>query len=197
MPKIYKCPICGCTEYYEIPAIGKDTEDSFKREIIHPRCFIEYEIEISGDASLRINTMNVNANICLCKKCGHMDLFNEGMLLAIQQSEARIQNDIKAKEQGLINLKQEQKDIEIELKRINEELANIGKLLLDDELTIRKHNELEEESKRLGADRPLLEKRIKEIPDETKKLEQEIEVLKWDLEHVTSVRSKETNRGYF
>ena len=204
MPLPYKCPICGCTEYYEIPGLGKEkrerkgtgyTDNPYRTEIIEPRCLVEYEAEISGDASYYRHVMNVNANVRLCKACGHMDLFNEGMLREIKQTEDELNGKIKDKEQELLNLQNEQKQIEKELGEIEVRLKEISKLLLDEDITIRKHNELEQEAKEIGAKRPQLEKKSKQIPLDIEKVERELNSLKWDLKNVGTIRRREVKAG--
>ena len=106
----YKCPICGCTEYYSIPTQGSVSERSlgtgfsdnpYTKEITYPRCLVEYELELSGDAWLTSSNFEFNATVRLCKKCGHIDLFNESMLEQIKRDEEEFSKQITIKEQEI------------------------------------------------------------------------------------------------
>ena len=97
MSKSFKCPICGCTEHYEIGSVGSKLEqwlgsgysDDPRRIIVtEQRALLDHEFSISGDASGSCS-LNANFEAYLCKKCGHVQLFAEDMLRAIKFDEER------------------------------------------------------------------------------------------------------------
>ena len=109
----YKCPICGCTEHYSIPAVGRE-------EI--SRSLVKYEFDIYGDAYIRKAEVSFDANIRLCKNCGHMDLFNEGMLEEIKKDEQELSKLVSSKEEELHSLEVRGEQIKQELEKVFKEI---------------------------------------------------------------------------
>ena len=204
MPKIYKCPICGCTEYYEIPGVGQESrittggpysDNPHKTTIIQPRCLIQYEIDIWGDARISKNVFSFNANVCLCKNCGHMDLFNENMLKSIKAAEEEFSEQIKAKENEIKELNLKEKELLKELDDIKNRTKKISELLGDENITVKQQRELQEESKELNSNRASLEKEVNQIQPKISKLNEELAELKDRVLKVASQSSIEIKPG--
>ena len=190
MPSKYKCPVCGCTEYYSLSGSSTSTHSTFNgthNENDGSKSLISADLDIYCAEHLDIRSFGVslNAEVCLCKNCGHIDLFNESRVRHFQSEKERLDNELRAKESELSNLKEEQKKIENELASMRERTQAIAKLLTDEDITIRQHKELEQEAQEINSKRPQLEKRLAQLTNEIGQTEREYSSLSLKLGKVT------------
>ena len=188
MPKLYKCPICGCTEYYEIDSISRQSIRNFgnnhqNERKTSPRSLIEYQLSLE-DAYIREETFNFNAAVCLCKKCGHIDLFNEHLLSDIKKEEAELNISIKEKKKELSLLLNKRDELTKWLSFATSRIEEISKLLVDQDITIRKHNELEEENETIHNKMSLIEAEKQELLIQIQKADDELVFVQERLKRV-------------
>ena len=125
----YKCPICGCEEFYEIRGISQPNEVGL----------FQYELEIYGDAYIRKNELNPSFSTRVCKECGHVDLYkNPGSL----------QNELDAFNKKIaekdLEIKSIEKQIESRKKQQEEDQKRelyLEKQLKNDQITIKQQKE--------------------------------------------------------
>lgn len=189
MPKFYKCPICGCTEYYEIPSIrrGEDRETCLKNGTkikLSPRYLLNVDIDIHGDAWLRQN-IDFNASVCLCKKCSHIDLFNEPMLESIKADEKEFKERIVFINEQLIKNEDEKKNIELKLEANNEKVSSLTKKLKDEDITIRMHNEAEKQLKTIKSDINDLQRQLADLSNISNELKEDLSQTEEYLKNIT------------
>ena len=154
----YKCPICGCEECYILKSSGSNGKSTHLREgcplsiEFSPRNLIDFDIEIFGDAYIRNLVHNVNATVCLCKKCGHVDLFASQML-------REIENDLKTLSKLEEKTLKEIKLLDGKLKNYNDNVENfenrlseLKHLIKDENKTIKEHNNFVQEEKIIRED---------------------------------------------
>ena len=133
MGKEFKCPICGCSEHFEIGATGKDDFN-----------LITYKNELKGEVWGEL-IINGNFNVYLCKKCGHVDLFNTEMVEEINKQNKVVDE----KAESIINeinringkIKSIKEKTEPVLKRIDE----LKQLLKSEDITIRQQKSYQQE----------------------------------------------------
>ena len=183
MPSKYKCPVCGCTEYFPlVPSrVGsRSSSDSKGNGNPKERSLIDSDLSIDCAEWLSIREFNIklNAEVCMCKNCAHIDLFGEDLLKNVQNDNEIKRKEIEQKENELSVLKQRKAELEKELAQIRSREEEIVKLLKNEEITVKQHNQLLEESKIVGKKRPLLEKELKKIEPTIYELEQELTILK-------------------
>ena len=151
----YKCPICGCEEFYLISAVTEPGKGGL----------FEYEIELWGDAYLRKNTLSGSFETRVCKSCGHVDLY---------KNPRDIQRRINEHEQKISNANQQVKAVEDrieELKKQNkadeERLVYLEKQLKSDEITVRQQREFQDEFREVRE-------RIASFPTKLSRLQNEL-----------------------
>ena len=197
----YKCPICGCTEHYELIGSGTPHEEhhvesKYNKEgkvEIHnsrlesPKSLLLTKIKLSSysEASIAEFFVNLNASVYICKKCGHIDLFNPLLVENIKKEEKELQVEIAAKEKQLIELEQADKASREELDKIVEKLKELNKKLSDENITIKQHNAYKEEAKKLGEDEPKIRHNHQVSSLSKEKLEKEIADLRQKLKDVS------------
>ena len=83
MPSKYKCPVCGCTEYYSMSGASNSSNcpHSGNKSDNNRNALINANIDLNSFEFLDIRGFGVqlNAEVCLCANCGHIDLFNENL----------------------------------------------------------------------------------------------------------------------
>ena len=197
MSKSFKCPICGCTEHYEIGSVGSKLEqwlgsgysDDPRRIIVtEQRALLDHEFSISGDASGSCS-LNANFEAYLCKKCGHVQLFAEDMLRAIKFDEERLSSEIAAKQKEVKELNDKAASLDSEKAKIEKRLNELNSLLKSEDITVKQQKEFtlekEEAQKRLRD----IEKENKLISPNLEKALAELEKLKDRLDNVSHIKS--------
>ncbi len=190
MPLKYKCPVCGCTEYYSLSGSASSNNDSPRdgQQNYSNKALINAFLDIYCAESLRIRSFDVslNAQVCLCKNCGHIDLFNENLVSTFQSDKERFGEELRAKQAELENLNSEKKNTEEELAKIRERTQVIAKLLSSEDITIRQHKELESEAQGINSRRPQLEKRLAQLTKEIEQAQRDYNSIKGKLDRVTT-----------
>lgn len=155
----YKCPICGCEEFYIIDGVSSPNENGL----------IQYKIEIWGDAYLRENVLNCNFETRVCKECGHVDLFKNPKHLRDELENYKKQ--IAEKCAQIDSLKNKISLLKEEQKQNKSRIVFLEKQLTNDEITIKQQKEYQKELKEINDKNGLLSKTIKDAESNIESLE--------------------------
>lgn len=189
MPKQYKCPICGSTEYYNIPGhepsqITRVTKNNYEDGYIVGQTtktvIIEHRnlFNIGARSNERVDvSFIVNAEICLCKNCGHLDFFNEEMLLDIKTNEKSFRDLLNQKQKDMNDLNEKIND------KKNEEI-NLEKSIIDYETKIKDENITIKQQNQYLQELDVCKEKIKIVKKENYKLDKMREALKEELSDV-------------
>ena len=187
--KEFKCPICGCNEYYRIDMLGQkrieknyvlnDPKNPYggshwETNIIMPKSILYYELitrYLEGSVSLEVGD-NVNAR--LCKECGYVSLFATGLLDRLKSEEEALKKEQEEINAKLNSLNKEKKELLEKIEPMYERLKELGKLLSSEDITIKQQKEYKEEVKKLESEIKQSKKRLDPIDEEISLLEKKL-----------------------
>lgn len=150
MNKQYKCPVCGCEKHFKLQA--HEIRDEKGNRIAPGLIIFKNSLYVYGDAKLEGEVdMRLNATPYICAKCGHIDLFSEGLLQEYEKLRAEAEDAIKQIDdevkQAKLQIEAAGKEKETDMKRLNE----VNKILKSDEITVKQQRELQKEKAVLKA----------------------------------------------
>ena len=201
--KEFKCPICGCTEHYPISLIENPTKETiggpysdnpYRTIIKTPRTLLSYEFSISGDAS-GLFALNGSAEVYLCAKCGHIELFGENMLARLNRDKQTYESKINELKDELDKLDKEVSSLKSESELLKEKLVKLGKLLASDEITVKQQREYKEESVTIKSKCNELDQSLKVALTEIEKKQKELSETEDRAKKIIKYDSIETRKG--
>lgn len=165
----YRCPICGCEEYYTIDGVREPGHNSL----------IEYDLYIIGDAQVKSNTFSTSFSTRVCKSCGHIDLFKDPSHLERQVDEHK--KMIEGANQEIKSIEEEIEKLNLEKKKNEERLDFLNNQLESDEITVKQQKEYEEELIEVKDHLGISRKEMNILEDRLRKAqEKKVTILKTD-----------------
>lgn len=202
--KDYKCPICGCTEHYQVPFVkelhgGGDYGYSYSvsKTLMfnkHKNNVVEtYRGIICGECSDGKYTTTY-----LCKGCGHVDLFAEALLKKIKADDATYTEEVEKLSEEVSELTKKVEQLRKEEEKLLTRCEELGQLIKSEDITIRQQKEYKEELTKCGDKYHELKFKIGDLecgPLDKKKTELERAIYRRD--NVCSIESVENpNQRY-
>lgn len=186
MVKEFKCPICGCTEHFVIDGFKRNVAEGYGNQTTYKVkiALINYTEESYGEGGTSIN-FDVNGGIYLCKNCGHVDFFSEGLLETIQKHSKQIQEKIEILKFEYDRASKQYAELEGDLPKKKNRLLELDELLKSDEITVKQQKEYQNEYARVKDEISKDEKRLAPIARSIEDLQKEIDGLKGKLENVS------------
>ena len=168
MPKKFKCPICGCTEHYNIDSIGSK---SFS--------LISYSNDLHGDVYGGID-ISGNFETYICKECGHVQMFSEKLLKQLEKHNKGVDDEIKKLSNDLKIIKSKIDENQKQLLPMQKRIDELVELLKSEDITIKQQKEYKSELDKLSSENSVrrLNREIKYLNIDLEKKEKELQDLK-------------------
>lgn len=146
----YKCPICGCEEFFTVEAVSSKSNIA---------ALFEYDLEISGDAWITRHSFSTYFSNRICKSCGHVDLFKDPE--SLRQMVEAYENSVKEIKLEIEQIEKEIKELELQRENDEQKAVYLEEQLKSDEITVRQQNEFKEELKETKARLSTFDKKLR------------------------------------
>ena len=186
MAETFKCPICGCTEHYQLRTIY-DASDYDENQ---PRALMTFVYKPDADNWSRLS---LNSHFCayLCQKCGHVELFAKGMVDEINDQKNVLNKKIEETQLSIKELKAKKDTMKEEKAILQKRSKELSSLLKSEDITIRQQKQYSEEAKKISNAIDKIYRDSSSIDKEVDAKLQDLEKMKLLLERVVEFPVKD------